>query len=92
MKATVGCPDACDPAAPPGARERCDALKAARKVKSHLVPVPRVDLPLGATDATTVERAALCWLDALQVLALRAVDPWEFGGAALAAGHGPVCE
>ncbi len=54
MKATVGCRYACDPAAPPGACDRCDALKAGKKVKSHLVPVPVVDLPLGATEDRVV--------------------------------------
>ncbi len=54
MKATVGCRYACDPAAAPGACDRCDELKAGRKVKSHLVPVPVVDLPLGATEDRVV--------------------------------------
>ena len=54
MKATVGCRYACDPAAARGACDQCDALKAGRKVKSHLVPVPVVDLPLGATEDRVV--------------------------------------
>ena len=55
MKATVGCRYACDPAAPAGACAECDALKAGgKKVKSHLVPVPVVDLPLGATEDRVV--------------------------------------
>jgi magnesium chelatase subunit I len=55
MKATVGCRYACDPAAPAGACAECDALKAgSKKVKSHLVPVPVVDLPLGATEDRVV--------------------------------------
>jgi magnesium chelatase subunit I len=58
MRATVGCPYACDPKAPPGACERCAELKgglAAQKLpKSHLVPVPVVDLPLGATEDRVV--------------------------------------
>ncbi len=62
MKATVGCRYACDPAAAPGACDRCDELKSGKKVKSHLVPVPVVDLPLGATEdrgvgALDLERA-----------------------------------
>jgi magnesium chelatase subunit I len=54
MKATVGCRYACDPAAAPGACDRCDELKAGRRVKSHRVPVPVVDLPLGATEDRVV--------------------------------------
>jgi magnesium chelatase subunit I len=55
MKATVGCRYACDPVAPAGACSECDALKSGgRKVKSHLVPVPVVDLPLGATEDRVV--------------------------------------
>jgi magnesium chelatase subunit I len=54
MKATIGCRYACDPAAAPGACDRCDELKAGRKVKSHLMPVPVVDLPLGATEDRVV--------------------------------------
>jgi magnesium chelatase subunit I len=54
MKATVGCRYACDPAAAPGACERCDALKAGKRVRSHPVPVPVVDLPLGATEDRVV--------------------------------------
>jgi magnesium chelatase subunit I len=54
MKATVGCRYACDPAAAPGACDRCDELKSGKKVKSHLVPVPVVDLPLGATEDRVV--------------------------------------
>jgi magnesium chelatase subunit I len=54
MKATVGCRYACDPAAAPGACDRCDELKSGKRVKSHLVPVPVVDLPLGATEDRVV--------------------------------------
>jgi len=58
MRATVGCPYGCDPKAPPGACERCAELKAglaAQKLpKSHLVPVPVIDLPLGATEDRVV--------------------------------------
>ncbi|MFO0460864.1 MAG: ATP-binding protein, partial [Burkholderiales bacterium] len=54
MKATVGCRYACDPAAAPGACDRCEELKAGKKVRTHLVPVPVVDLPLGATEDRVV--------------------------------------
>ena len=54
MKATVGCRYACDPSAAPGACDRCDELKAGKRVKSHRVPVPVVDLPLGATEDRVV--------------------------------------
>ena len=55
MRATVGCRYACDPAAQRGACEDCDRLKAGKTaVKSHNVPVPVVDLPLGATEDRVV--------------------------------------
>ena len=55
MKATVGCRYACDPAAAPGACDQCATLKGGKgTVKSHSVPVPVVDLPLGATEDRVV--------------------------------------
>lgn len=55
MQATVGCRYACDPAAPPGACEQCATLKAGPgKVRTQRVPVPVVDLPLGATEDRVV--------------------------------------
>ena len=56
MAAVVGCPYSCDPMAPAGACSACAALKAGAKgkLKSHLVPVPVVDLPLGATEDRVV--------------------------------------
>jgi magnesium chelatase subunit I len=55
MKATVGCRYACDPAAAPGACDQCATLKSGKgTVKSHSVPVPVVDLPLGATEDRVV--------------------------------------
>ncbi len=55
MKATLGCRYHCDPAAPPGACEQCASLKTGKTaVKSHSVPVPVVDLPLGATEDRVV--------------------------------------
>jgi magnesium chelatase subunit I len=55
MKATVGCRYACDPGAPPGACDQCATLKSGKgAVKSHSVPVPVVDLPLGATEDRVV--------------------------------------
>jgi magnesium chelatase subunit I len=54
MRAVAGCRYACDPGAPPGACEQCDALRAAGRLKTHLVPVPVVDLPLGATEDRVV--------------------------------------
>ena len=41
---------------------------------------------------SAAEVATLRWIDALRAAALLAVDPWGFGGVALAAGHGPVRE
>ncbi len=54
MSAVVGCRYACDPAAPAGTCSECDALKARGKIKTHQVPVPVVDLPLGATEDRVV--------------------------------------
>jgi magnesium chelatase subunit I len=54
MKAVVGCRYACDPNAPPGSCEECAALRAKGKPKTHLVRVPVIDLPLGATEDRVV--------------------------------------
>lgn len=55
MQATVGCRYHCDPAAPPGGCDACAVLKAGKtKPRSHTVPVPVVDLPLGATEDRVV--------------------------------------
>jgi magnesium chelatase subunit I len=60
MKAVEGCPYHCDPGRPAAACEHCQRQGA--KLKSHLIPVPVVDLPLGATEdrvvgALDIERA-----------------------------------
>ena len=59
MRAVVGCRYGCDPAAAGSQCEDCAALKGFADVdkirpKSHLVPVPVVDLPLGATEDRVV--------------------------------------
>ncbi len=59
MRAVIGCPYGCDPAA---MADLCDSCKtrggkssrAKAVLKSHLVPVPVVDLPLGATEDRVV--------------------------------------
>lgn len=61
MKAVEGCPYHCDTARPAGACPKCGEGKKDR-LASHLVPVPVVDLPLGATEdrvvgALDIERA-----------------------------------
>ena len=53
MRAVVGCRYHCDPAVSPGCEE-CQARKSNGVLKSHLVPVPVVDLPLGATEDRVV--------------------------------------
>jgi magnesium chelatase subunit I len=58
MRVVVGCPYGCDPAAVAGVCEVCNG-PAARdgktgEPKSKLVPVPVVDLPLGATEDRVV--------------------------------------
>ena len=54
MRAVAECRYGCDPAAPPGACEDCAALRAARRPRVREVPVPVVDLPLGATEDRVV--------------------------------------
>ena len=59
MRAVVGCRYGCDPDAKGGQCEQCAELKGdstAHKanIKSHLIPVPVVDLPLGATEDRVV--------------------------------------
>ena len=57
MRAVVGCRYRCDPALATGCEE-CEARKRERAtpapLKSHAVPVPVVDLPLGATEDRVV--------------------------------------
>jgi magnesium chelatase subunit I len=56
MRATVGCRYHCDPAGSASGCEQCPALKGSTggKVKSELITVPVVDLPLGATEDRVV--------------------------------------
>ncbi len=62
MRAVRGCPYHCDPRSDAPSCEACKVLKAGGDVPSVLVPVPVVDLPLGATEdrvagALDLERA-----------------------------------
>ncbi len=55
MTAVQGCRYACAPESPPHACPDCDALKGPGvRVRTHRVPVPVVDLPLGATEDRVV--------------------------------------
>jgi magnesium chelatase subunit I len=54
MRAVVGCRYHCAPEAGGAVCERCPELKSAKKPKTELVPVPVVDLPLGATEDRVV--------------------------------------
>jgi magnesium chelatase subunit I len=54
MHAVIGCRYGCDPAVKATSCEACAALKLKGKPKSHLVSVPVVDLPLGATEDRVV--------------------------------------
>ena len=55
MRVTEGCAYGCEPDAARGACPDCDRVKpAGRSARSHLVPVPVVDLPLGATEDRVV--------------------------------------
>jgi magnesium chelatase subunit I len=53
MRAVVGCRYRCDPALATGCEE-CEARKLKGALKHHAVPVPVVDLPLGATEDRVV--------------------------------------
>lgn len=54
MRAVVGCRYACDPADAGVGCADCGTLRGKKPAKSHLVPVPVVDLPLGATEDRVV--------------------------------------
>jgi len=57
MRARVGCPYSCDPAAPAAGCDIChkeSLANAGEKRRSHLIPVPVIDLPLGATEDRVV--------------------------------------
>ena len=54
MRALVGCRYACDPGDSSAHCEDCAALKGKAKPKTQWVPVPVVDLPLGATEDRVV--------------------------------------
>lgn len=54
MRAVVGCRYHCDPDAAASLCDDCRARARAGKLKSHRVPVPVVDLPLGATEDRVV--------------------------------------
>jgi len=54
MRAVIGCPYACAPEEHADLCGVCDAGTAKTTVKSRLVPVPVVDLPLGATEDRVV--------------------------------------
>ncbi len=54
MRAVVGCPYGCPPEASAGLCDHCHAGKGETAPKSRLVPVPVVDLPLGATEDRVV--------------------------------------
>jgi magnesium chelatase subunit I len=54
IKVATGCPYGCDPAASAGLCEQCAAAPAGKARAGKLVPVPVVDLPLGATEDRVV--------------------------------------
>ena len=54
MRAVTGCAYHCDPALHAASCERCAVLKTKGVPKSQLVPVPVVDMPLGATEDRVV--------------------------------------
>ena len=53
MKTVIGCPYSCDPVRPAAGCSHCSSL-ARSALKSRAVPVPVVDLPLGATEDRVV--------------------------------------
>ena len=54
IKVATGCPYGCDPAASAGVCEQCAAAPTGKARAGKLVPVPVVDLPLGATEDRVV--------------------------------------
>ncbi|MBW0170817.1 MAG: magnesium chelatase ATPase subunit I [Hydrogenophaga sp.] len=54
IKAVVGCRYGCDPQDSAGRCPDCDRLRQGKPLKSHAIPVPVVDLPLGATEDRVV--------------------------------------
>ncbi len=71
MRVVVGCRYGCDPAEGAAVCEACATLRAAGKLKSKLVSVPVVDLPLGATEdrvvgALDLERALTAGVKAFE--------------------------
>ena len=54
MRAVENCPYGCAPEATQGLCSHCDGEARASAPRSHLVPVPVVDLPLGATEDRVV--------------------------------------
>ncbi|MRI56280.1 magnesium chelatase ATPase subunit I [Methylobacterium sp. DB1607] len=58
IRAVAGCPYSCSPESPPEACPNCAGQRGpgrdGNKVKTHLIPVPVVDLPLGATEDRVV--------------------------------------
>ena len=71
MRAVVGCRYACDPGDKAASCEDCPTLKAGGKPKTKWVPVPVVDLPLGATEdrvvgALDLERALTAGVKAFE--------------------------
>lgn len=54
MRAVIDCRYACDPAASDALCEDCRARAAGTPLKSRLVPVPVVDMPLGVTEDRVV--------------------------------------
>lgn len=54
MRVVAGCPYGCDPAAPHALCKACHGRNGKNVLKSRLVPVPVIDLPLGATEDRVV--------------------------------------
>ena len=54
MRVVAGCRYGCDPAAPEAHCEECRRRRPAELAKTRQVPVPVVDLPLGATEDRVV--------------------------------------
>jgi magnesium chelatase subunit I len=54
IKAVVGCRYGCDPQDKAGRCPDCERLRQGKPLKSHAIPVPVVDLPLGATEDRVV--------------------------------------
>ena len=88
MRALVGCRYACDPADAGAFCDDCTRLKLKSRPKTHLVPVPVVDLPLGATEDRVVGALDL---ERALTQGVKAFEPGLLAVSYTHLGAGPFC-